>query len=440
MAINFPDTPTLGQTYPSPPVAGQPQYIWDGEKWTTVGVVAGSKTPVYTDGSTPMTAQLTVVTPPVAPTDAASKKYVDDTAVASLTAATPLDALSHNNLQINGAMEVSQENAANYQANLSNSNVHVVDMWRVQTSGVQVLNTGQSTLAPPGFTTSLEITIVTANPAPGAPEHCFALTTVEGYRIKKLMWGTVNAQPLTLAFWVRAGVAGVYSGSFRNAGNDTSYVFEFTVAVAGEFQYKVVTIPGPTVGAWPADNGPSAAVAFTLMAGAAVSTAPNVWTNGPFVASTGAMNGVTAGNTMHITGVVMLPGIVALTAARSPFLMRPADEELTLCQRYYFKTIHAGGYPGSTDRLILGTGAISNNILVGSFNFPHTMRTRPTVIISGEYRLIHGGTVTGLPSVVETSANYVSWAAAMPGAPDCAAYQLQGSDGQVQFISGDCRF
>ena len=33
MGINFPNSPTVGQTYPSPPVAGQPVYQWDGTAW-----------------------------------------------------------------------------------------------------------------------------------------------------------------------------------------------------------------------------------------------------------------------------------------------------------------------------------------------------------------------------------------------------------------------
>jgi hypothetical protein len=35
--LNFPSSPTSGQKYPQPPVAGQPVYTWDGEKWTTIG-------------------------------------------------------------------------------------------------------------------------------------------------------------------------------------------------------------------------------------------------------------------------------------------------------------------------------------------------------------------------------------------------------------------
>jgi len=34
-ALDFPSSPSLGQIHPSPAVSGQPQYTWDGEKWTS---------------------------------------------------------------------------------------------------------------------------------------------------------------------------------------------------------------------------------------------------------------------------------------------------------------------------------------------------------------------------------------------------------------------
>ena len=37
----------------------------------------------------------------------------------------------------------------------------------------------------------------------------------------------------------------------------------------------------------------------------------------------------------RITGVVVLPGIEAPSAARSPLIMRPYDQELLTCQRYW---------------------------------------------------------------------------------------------------------
>ena len=36
MGMNFPNSPSVGQTYPQPPVAGQSIYQWDGLKWSAI--------------------------------------------------------------------------------------------------------------------------------------------------------------------------------------------------------------------------------------------------------------------------------------------------------------------------------------------------------------------------------------------------------------------
>jgi hypothetical protein len=85
MAFDFPASPTVGQKYPASPIAGVPQYNWDGEKWTTTSSAATGRQAIYSDGSVPMTAQLTLVGPPVNPTDAADKAYADNAAFPSGT-------------------------------------------------------------------------------------------------------------------------------------------------------------------------------------------------------------------------------------------------------------------------------------------------------------------------------------------------------------------
>ena len=77
MALNFPNAPATGDKFPVTPVGGQPQYVWDSEKWTTIGAPFPTKTPIWSDGSVSMKAQLTLLPTPVAATDAASKGYVD---------------------------------------------------------------------------------------------------------------------------------------------------------------------------------------------------------------------------------------------------------------------------------------------------------------------------------------------------------------------------
>jgi len=80
MAMDFPNSPAVGDKYPVSPSTGQPQYTWNGTLWTTHGVSppGPGKVPVWTDGTAAMTAQLTLVGDPVNPTDAADKHYVDN--------------------------------------------------------------------------------------------------------------------------------------------------------------------------------------------------------------------------------------------------------------------------------------------------------------------------------------------------------------------------
>ena len=59
MAFDFPSSPSLGQKYPVSPAAGQPQYTWDGSKWTTIGVAITS----------PGMGVLASDTPPASPAD-----------------------------------------------------------------------------------------------------------------------------------------------------------------------------------------------------------------------------------------------------------------------------------------------------------------------------------------------------------------------------------
>jgi hypothetical protein len=106
MGMNFPNSPSTGQQWPSPAVAGQPVYRWDGTVWSSLGVQP-SRMPVYTDGSSPMTAQLTLVGDPVNPSDAARKAYVD-----AKVAALPTNAMvTTGNQTITGGFSLTSYNA-----------------------------------------------------------------------------------------------------------------------------------------------------------------------------------------------------------------------------------------------------------------------------------------------------------------------------------------
>ncbi len=100
----------------------------------------------------------------------------------------------------------------------------------------------------------------------------------------------------------------------------------------------------------------------------------------------GITNGIAATtDTFQITGVVILPGIQLLTATQSPNIMRPYDQELLLCQRYYAKSYNYSVLPGTVSLpgalfVFASTFATAGVAGGASARFPVTMRVVPTVV------------------------------------------------------------
>jgi hypothetical protein len=126
-----------------------------------------------------------------------------------------------------------------------------------------------------------------------------------------------------------------------------------------------------------------------MMCGTTYQTAAGVWTAGNFNAVPGTINGAAAvTDYMQITGVVVLPGIELPSAARAPFIMRPFDQELSLCQRYYEKTYPIGDPPGTAygsgsisggGALATFTGATANYYMLPTWSFKTRKRVLPTL-------------------------------------------------------------
>jgi hypothetical protein len=350
MALDFPASPTVGQKYPSPAVSGVPVYSWDGEKWTTLGGAIGS-----TGASDAIPAPDTTAGAAGSSTlwsrgdhshPALTAPYVRYDASQSLTApqqqqarqniyAAPFDAMAYSGLQINGGMEVSQELGTTGRTTAG----YVCDGWFFNFSGTMAMGAAQSSSGAqfPGFPFCIYANVATAQASLGAGDYVFFQQLVEGYRIARLQWGTVNAQSITLCFWSSHHRIGLYSGSIRNAAINRNYVFTYTQAAADVAQYNIINIPGDTTGTWNTNNTAGLNICFAVAMGS-TNTAPaaNVWTAGSYAAAPGQINAVAAtSDIFRITGVTILPGNEAPSAARSPFVMRPYDQELLTCQRYF---------------------------------------------------------------------------------------------------------
>jgi hypothetical protein len=292
--------------------------------------------------------------------------------------AAPFDALAFNGMQFNGGMDISQENGTAAVAFASGTLFgYVVDGWTFFKSGTSALTVQQITSTIPGFDKSLKFTVTTAQASIGS-DNVVIRNMIEGYRFARAQWGTASAQPVTIGIWVKSAITGLIGMSISNLGFTSSTGGTINVTASNTPQFLTLTIAGVTTGSWDRVNGAGAVVQISL-----ASASPN-------------MNFVgTNGNTMEITGFVLLPGIELPSAERAPHLMRPPDAELALCQRHLqiFKTTGTG---------ILGLGVAEvSSIIYLAIPLPVSMRATPTITSSGPSTLAYsiGFTLTSPDSV-----------------------------------------
>lgn len=258
-----------------------------------------------------------------------------------------------------------------------------------------VLSAAQVADAPPGLTNSIKISVTTAQASVLLADNVVLYTPIEGFRTSRLQFGTANAQAISLGFWTKIHRVGTYSGSVRNAAQNRSYPFNFTQNVADTWEFKTVTVPGDITGTWVGNtNGTGLTILFCMAGGSGVLGTANTWAAANLSGVTGTTNGVAAtSDTFQITGVIVLPGSDAPSAARSPFIMRPYDQELQICRRYF-----QWNRGVVNDAFFLLANA---NFCLGPYKFAPQMRAVPTVTIydgttSGQALTFGGGTVGGV--------------------------------------------
>lgn len=378
---------------------GIPEAPSDGALYGRLNA-AWSKALPLAGGTT--TGPLILAADPAVALGAATKQYVDaniggtgavryDT-VQALTAAqqtqarqniyaAPFDAMNFNDIQFNGAQEISQQfgTTAVPLTGAGGAGSIVTDGWTALLSGPFNISVQQVADAPPGFTYSLKMTCTLAAAA-GTNDYAKLTHKVEGYRIARLAFGSASAQSLSFGFWVKAHRPGTYSVSIMNGPFGRAFSFAYTVNAADTWEYKTQTIPGDVTGTWPVDNTKAMEVGFTVTAGSGAVTAPNVWAAGTTQGATGqTANGLAAtSDTFQITGVCMLPGLEAPTAARSALIIRTYDREFQLALRYY-RVIGVGAF---VNQYLMVGMAFSATIFRAAYPFESPMRASPTVSIS----------------------------------------------------------
>jgi hypothetical protein len=364
--INFPNSPTIGQLFS----AGGYIWRWDGTHW-----VSG------------------------------------------------LPTISNPNKLINPFMEIDQANEGTAVAFSASTSGPTVDGWSITNAlsagGVLVQRV---TDAPPGYPNSLQLTMTAAG-VTGAGTALDFEQRIEANSLVDIAFGTASAQPLSLAFWVKASIAGTYSACLRNSGTTRSYVFNFVISTANVWQLIIQSIPGDTGGTWVlvgANTGMF--LDIVLNAGSSYQTTPNQWQTGNLI---GTSSTSTTFATVNGATFQLGPCKLEVGSAATPMLRTSIQEELARCQRYYEKSYAYGTAPGTVstgDQHWLYIVPVATTVGPqegGTYIYKVTKRATPTITMyssnsgaSGKlYDRMDNTDITG--NLFANGPNYLCWYGAL---------------------------
>jgi hypothetical protein len=311
-----------------------------------------------------------------------------------VTTASP--SLGRRNLIINGAMQVAQRGTS-VSGRTSLNAYATVDRFFGNSNSVGSFECTdeQSTDAPDVFSFSRKLTFTVAQTTSSSTRNQVRYHP-EGYDVAHLGWGTANAKTITLSFWVKSSVTGDMAVSFLNSGESHSYVSNYTINASNTWEYKTITVSGPTVGTWATGNTTGIRIAWDFGSGSNFDApSEDTWNSGWYYKTSSSVRPAeTLNATWQITGVQLEVGSVA-----TPFEHRSYGEELALCQRYYWK------YTGTSGN---GYVAVGSGVYQSSTNFiahiPYhvNMRSSPTMSIGTGLYI----STVSFPTITSITTNY----------------------------------
>jgi hypothetical protein len=362
MALDFPSSPNVGATYTASGVT----WVWDGAKWEPSSNASGPFLQLV--GGT-MTGPLILSGDATTDLGAATREQVHAR-------------MPGTNRIINGDMRIDQRNGGGVVGVTSGTPAYPVDRFFSSGSQIGKLNMNRvpgAGTAAVGFPYYLNVVSLTAY-TPLATDAFGINQAIEGDAIADLLWGTPNAQPVTLSFWANTTVPGLYSGSIANGDGSRSYPFTFNLT--GVLQKIIINIPGDTTGNWTlSGNGRSMLVRWDMGCGVNYRGPVNVWQSNNIVGATGSVSLVSNnGASFALTGVKLEIGNIA-----SPYTQQSLAKSMADCQRYFSTSYLGQGAIGTinTNGMIqFFLNGVSTATLLRAtmmIYFPVSMRASPTM-------------------------------------------------------------
>jgi hypothetical protein len=278
---------------------------------------------------------------------------------------------------INGAMVIDQRNAGASASSITGYKFFT-DRWQSYGSAGGTF-TGQqlTTSSAPGFSHYLRLTVTSADASLASDDFYSLQQRIEGYNVSDFGWGTSNAKPITLSFWVRSSLTGQFGGSLMSG---YGLPFTYTINQANTWEYKTLSFSPLTSPNWISSrvtNDEGAILWFDLGFGSNYRGTSGVLGGGAYGA-TGDTNWIsTNGATFDITGIQLEKNIQATN-----FDWRPYGTELQLCQRYY-------------ETMGIGCGGTSRgNTFCSATRYAVPKRATPTIAVLKTSLLFSNGSGT----------------------------------------------
>ena len=307
---------------------------------------------------------------------------------------------ANKNLIINGAMQVAQRGTSQ----ALTSGLFTCDRFKLGWSALDewVGTMTQVSDSPAGFSNSLKFTTTTPETSIASNEYAYFGQWIEAQNLQHLKFGSASAQSLTVSFWVKSSITGVFGQSIYSADSVRMANATYTINAVNTWEYKTITYTGDTSGAINNDNGEGLRVVWSIAAGTDLNSDP---TNNAFEAYTDAkwagghvQNGIvtTTNATIQFTGLQLELGDTA-----TPFEHRSYADELLRCQRYYEKS--PSGQWWSFSMNANGVASVYSNS-----NIPFKVEKRATPAITQTSNGNNGTGISSLSTIGITTWGYTA--------------------------------
>lgn len=325
----------------------------------------------------------------VSTTQIATTAYVQREVLADIAALGP----AFKNRIINGDMRIDQRSNGALVSGIAAGANLLPDRFTTYAGGVNSYSLQQVTDAPVGFVNSLKLT-VTAAATLSAAQFAFTRQIIEGINIADFAWGSASATSVTVSFWVKSSLTGLFAIALINSAEDRSYPATYNINSVNTWEYKTILVPGDTTGIWLTNNSNGIRLAFDHGAGSNFNGTANTWQSGWKQRTSGCVSlSQTLGATFQLTGLQLEKGSTATS-----FDYRDYGRELIMCQRYY----QAALIPSQSLGVYLTPAA---RFVLSTISLPVVMRTNATTLVSTFGRWADGGTTYSADSSVGWFAN-----------------------------------